>query len=157
MVSKRCKKILLLFLLSYLLIATSCEKEEKKSSAEETAFSNVVTDMEIKLYNEAMRDVNEITLEENLRRDKNMEYQENSYVYFGRATCPICREFVNSVENISGIENLFYIDTDKMSNTDKEKLSEIGITSIPSILKVDSQGDLRPITTEVFLEEVANE
>ncbi|MFK4901385.1 hypothetical protein ACI1UM_10470 [Lactococcus petauri] len=151
------KKIIALFSIIALLILSGCvnTSAEKMNNDTEKIFTELVQKQEVRMYQDAMDDVEESTLEEYLIRIKNKEYEEGTYIYFGRATCPTCREFVLSNESFSKIDELIYIDTDKMTDTEKEKLENLNITEVPTILKISKGNRTQKVSIEDFNKNVA--
>lgn len=64
---------------------------------------------------------------------------EESIVYIGRFTCPVCREFVPKLKEVSDenpSKKVYYLDTDRLVNEgiDLVTLKELGVSSVPTVI-----------------------
>lgn len=76
--------------------------------------------------------------------EKNNEQNRNTVVYFGRPTCPYCRQLINKmikdIKKASLSHNIYYIETKITTNDfELEKIrSKYNIDFVPEIIKVSS-------------------
>lgn len=137
-------------------LLSACKKVDNKASSNtgESKFSNVVEDVETRMYEDKISNLEEMTLQDYKSILKNKVILSDEYFYFGRKSCPVCRNFVLSIKNFDSIDNLFYIDTESMTKKDKDELKEMKIEAVPAIFKIDITGKAIPITTTQFLKGV---
>ncbi|EAG1723151.1 hypothetical protein BBW79_12370 [Listeria monocytogenes] len=148
------KKITVLFLFLSLVIFSGCGNNsvEKEDTQDENILTELIQQQEIEMYQEVVGTIEEHTFSKYQTFLENTEYEAETYIYFGRPTCAVCREFVLSNDNFSEIENLVYIDTDKMTVPEKNELQNFNITEVPSILKISADGLPQKISLESFNE-----
>lgn len=92
-------------------------------------------------YEKNIQNFNEITSDELLSM---LDDKKELLVYFGRESCPYCREFVPILNTTSSGKNreIYYIDTEETENNmELKKLREnLGVEFVPSLLKFNPDG-----------------
>lgn len=151
------KKLLILFFLVLSLILSGCKNENytEMDKNDTQKLTELVQEQEILMYKSAMANVPEETFSNYLYKINNQKYENRTYIYFGRATCPNCREFVLSNDKFSKIKGILYVDTDKMTVSEKEELAKFGITEVPTIIKIFDDKHAQKITIEDFNKEIS--
>lgn len=106
-------------------------------------FWKIVTKAEIEMYKDGVSGFHEISLDDISTILKSVEDDQPYYFYFGRTTCLYCRKFVIENErDLQNMPNFYYIDTEKLSDTESVSLEEYGITTVPAILKATTSSNL---------------
>ncbi|MCL2676908.1 MAG: hypothetical protein FWE43_04785 [Streptococcaceae bacterium] len=88
--------------------------------------------------------------------------EDDTYIFFGRATCPYCRKFVKEIPSIE--QDIFYIDTE---NTDlnielQAVRDQFDVKTVPTFIKRKSDGSYNKLNRDIrqsiaeFIEENKN-
>ena len=134
------KKIYWFALLIVLIfpILEGCSIETKDSSESEN--SSIQNDF--KEYEKNVRDFKKINANQ---LNSKIENEEKYIVYFGRPTCPYCRDFVPYLNEIATNNKLviYYVNTDNTeSDADLKKLrKDLKIERVPSLLKIEKTNE----------------
>jgi len=108
--------------------------ETKKVSVEESSL--------FKEYLKSTKDFEKLSADEVITKTNN---NESFFLYFGRATCPYCREFVPKLDKVSKEKNVVitYLDTED-TDTDIaiQKLREqYDVEFVPTLINISNQGN----------------
>jgi predicted bacteriocin transport accessory protein len=95
-----------------------------------------------KTYFENIKDVTLINAQEIT------EFTEDAYIYFGRVTCPYCREFAEEFPEAK--VEIYYVDTE---NTDidpelQKVRDEFGISTVPNLVFRKKDGSFTKLNRE---------
>ena len=126
---------------------------QKTESVNLDEFSEVVEDVEVKMYQDIVADYNELTLDEMEEMLLQSDGTQLYYFYFGRATCLYCRKFViENTDLIEDTENFYYINTENLTEDQNESLNEYGIEVVPSILSATDSKDIQLVGIDEFVD-----
>lgn len=125
------------------ILFSGCYSKSVQKSADGDVLEDIVTKAEIEMYKDGVSDFHEISLDDISTILKSVEDDQPYYFYFGRTTCLYCRKFVIENErDLQNMPNFYYIDTEKLSDTESVSLEEYGITTVPAILKATTSSNL---------------
>ena len=124
--------------------------KSSNSEVDSKQMSTMLKRMSDKQYKTAIRPFEEITI--NDINTKVVKYNKpNTFIYFGRKTCPDCRNFVAKlIGNIPSKMHIYYVDTENLSHNDLMKLSKMDIHSVPTIMYVEKGTLLKKMTLSAF-------
>lgn len=113
-----------------------CGNAENQVDSASNVIEDIVAQAEIQMYEDGVADFEEIGLGEIPSILDAADDNQSYYFYFGRTTCLYCRKFVIENErDLQKVPNFYYIDTEKLPDTESESLKEYGISTVPAILK----------------------
>lgn len=125
------------------ILFSGCYSKSVQKSADGDVLEDIVTKAEIEMYKDGVSGFHEISLDDISTILKSVEDDQPYYFYFGRTTCLYCRKFVIENErDLQNMPNFYYIDTEKLSDTESVSLEEYGITTVPAILKATTSSNL---------------
>ena len=77
------------------------------------------------------------------------ERTNDSYIYFGRVTCPYCREFVEEIPTIK--ETIYYVDTENTDvDADLQKVREqYGVKTVPTFILRKTDGTYEKLNRDI--------
>lgn len=147
------KKTVLVSLLATFFLLCSCSNSIPKETVEDNVdFKKIVNQKENDIYEEYVSSFRKVSFSEYMNWKKDSDLIENEcYVYFGRSTCPDCREFIYNTINIYKMKNVVYMDTSLLSESEIRKMK---VNEVPSIVYFNSNGKSSSITVEKFQEKV---
>ena len=88
-----------------------------------------------------------------------LENDQSGFLYVGRPTCPVCREFKPMLEDASQITGqiVYYYNTDEGRKQDEEKLGvlldQLEIESVPALLYIENGEEADRLTPGTMDEE----
>ena len=102
-------------------------------------------DKEIALYDKSIQNFINITSSDELYLG-----EKYSVLYFGRATCPYCRDFIPDLVAVSTDLDIpvYYIDTENLSTEITDMINYYHIEFVPSLIRVNNEDN----TFDVFEE-----
>lgn len=154
------KKYLLILLIVFSfcnIVGCTHSKNSEDTNSEDMHLSKIVEEVEEKEYNQIMLELCEKTIRE-LENIKPTTNSENAYVYFGRATCSYCREFViKNKELLMERKDFYYVDTEKITKNEKKLLETYGIDEIPAVIEITNSKNMKLVDIEKFIEELIDE
>lgn len=153
MITYKLNKSILCCLILFTL--TGCSTFEKSQNAATSnnvnEISEIVEDVEIKMYEDIMVNFEEmpiVEIEKTLESSTETQY----YFYFGRTTCLYCRKFIIEYsEPLKEVDNFFYIDTEDFSENESSIMKNYGIEHVPAILSATSNDNIELIDIEEFI------
>ncbi|MFS1001221.1 hypothetical protein [Enterococcus casseliflavus] len=136
------KQMFLIFLILAGILLSGCSSSNDSTAEIDNTNSSEVSKEEKSTYEDNIKSLMKISpdeLEKKLERSKDATF----YVYFGRATCPYCREFVKDLKYYTlNKENMvYYIDTE---NTDIDSSiqrirKEYQVEYVPTFIKFEKK------------------
>lgn len=153
MITYKLNKSILCFLILFTL--TGCNTFEKSQNAATSnnvnEISEIVEDVEIKMYEDIMVNFEEIPIVE-IEKTLEASTETQYYFYFGRTTCLYCRKFVIEYSKLlKKVDNFFYIDTENFSESESSIMKNYGIEHVPAILSATSNDNMELIDIEEFI------
>lgn len=125
---------------------------QKSESVNLDDFSEMVEDVEVKMYQDIVADYNELTLDEMEGLLLKSDGTQTHYFYFGRAACLYCRKFViENTDLIENTKNFHYINTQNLTEDQNERLNEYGIDFVPAILSATDSKDILLVEIDEFI------
>jgi len=132
------KKLLLLLFLCpiFLIYLTACNRSQESYTL--STNQTLVKDSDLTSYNDKISSLIKVSPNE---YHEIQNQNQISFIYFGRESCPYCREFVNSLDLVlkeadSNFE-IYYIDTENREEETLVKLrNELNIEFVPAFLRV---------------------
>lgn len=136
------KQTFLIFLILVGILLSGCSSNNYSTEKIDNTNTSEVSKEDKSTYEDNIKNLLKISpdeLEKELERSKDATF----YVYFGRATCPYCREFVKDLKYYTlNKENMvYYIDTE---NTDIDSSiqrirKEYQVEFVPTFIKFDKK------------------
>lgn len=116
-----------------------------------------IEEIDIKIYKEIVDELEEISITEINNIRSNLIGAESYYFYFGRESCPACREFAfKNKDLLNTLEKFYYIDTEDLPVGDREILEYFEITQIPAIIEITITDELIHADIAEFEKEINN-
>lgn len=146
--------LMIVVLLSFVFISSTlaqnsdCEIKTRQSSSTE---SQAIIEIErsTQQYDKMVSDFKVISGKD-LMSDNGQK--SNMFVYFGRRTCPHCREFVPMLHEVANKNNVivYYYDTENTNkNPEKQKVrGKLGVEFVPSVVYFKKDGSFEKYNPE---------
>ncbi|EGO8405626.1 hypothetical protein EWX79_13995 [Enterococcus faecalis] len=132
----------LVVFLSLFLFLVGCSKNNNNSHTDNTSISEEQEKKAIAEYKETVKGFKPIEGKELLETSGN----EKKFIYFGRGTCPDCRNFVPKLKKVSeklAVE-INYLDTDNVTEDIGDQIiKKYDVFMVPTVTYISSNNELR--------------
>jgi len=100
----------------------------------------------MRVRNEYFENIKNVEL---LKAEQVNELEEDAYIYFGRVTCPYCREFVEEFPKVDLA--IKYIDTENTDlNPELQKVREqFDVKTVPTFIHLKADGSFAKLNRDV--------
>lgn len=135
--------------------ATDIQYSPNSNSLNE--FTAMVEEVEIKMYEDIVADYNSLSLNEMEQLLQLPGENQQKYFYFGRTACLYCRKFIlENTKPLESVPDFYYIDTELLSDSEKNKLNQYGVDLVPAILTGTNLENIEQIDVDAFVEQINN-
>lgn len=138
------KKILFFIFTLFLCGCTNSINTNDLSSNEEESTSNTQHDLGSLQKKEYKENTENLMIISAPDLTEKMENEDDILIYFGRATCPYCRDFVADLNKVNNKNQplIYYLDTEETdTNVNiREIRSTLNIEFVPSLIRVSNNG-----------------